>query len=316
MKIVVIGATGHVGGYLVPRLVLAGHDVVAVSRGVSAPYRSDPAWNRVERIVLDREADPGFATAIRNLGADVVIDMVCFTPESAQQLVDALRGTGAFLVHCGTIWVHGPSLEVPITEDAERTPYGSYGVGKAAIEKLLLAEARRPGGLRSTVLHPGHITGPGWPMINAQGNLDLGVWNDLAAGREVAIPNFGLETVHHVHADDVAQAFQLAAERQPTGESFHVVSERAMTLRGVATGIARWYGVEPNLTFLPFRDFRATTTAEHADASHEHIGRSHSVSIEKARLLLGYAPRYTSLQAIQEGLDWLRADGQLELQPA
>ena len=33
---VVIGATGHIGSYLVPRLVRAGHQVVALSRGIAA----------------------------------------------------------------------------------------------------------------------------------------------------------------------------------------------------------------------------------------------------------------------------------------
>ena len=33
MRIVIIGATGHVGTFLVPRLVAAGHAVVTVSRG-------------------------------------------------------------------------------------------------------------------------------------------------------------------------------------------------------------------------------------------------------------------------------------------
>jgi uncharacterized protein YbjT (DUF2867 family) len=32
MRIVIIGGTGHVGTYLVPRLVEAGHEVVCVSR--------------------------------------------------------------------------------------------------------------------------------------------------------------------------------------------------------------------------------------------------------------------------------------------
>ena len=43
MKIVVIGACGHIGSYLVPRLVREGHEVVAVSRGKSRPYVEDPA---------------------------------------------------------------------------------------------------------------------------------------------------------------------------------------------------------------------------------------------------------------------------------
>ncbi|MGI6480617.1 MAG: NAD-dependent epimerase/dehydratase family protein [Sphaerochaetaceae bacterium] len=37
MKVVLIGATGHIGTYLVPRLVEAGHSVTAVSSGERAP---------------------------------------------------------------------------------------------------------------------------------------------------------------------------------------------------------------------------------------------------------------------------------------
>lgn len=318
MKIVVIGSTGHVGGFLVPRLVEAGHEVVAVSRGESEPYRPHAAWSRVTRLLLDREAgdaDGTFAPEIAGLGADVVIDMICFTVSSARKMVDALQGTGTVLVHCGTVWVHGPSREVPITEEAERTPFGEYGTQKAAIEELLLRESRRPGGVRSVVLHPGHITGPGWPMINAVGNLDLTVWEALATGREIAVPGLGLETVHHVHADDVAQAFQLAAERhsQVAGEAFHVVSDRAITLRGLAEAVARHHGQEARLRFVSWAEFRDQTSEEHADASWQHASRSHSMSIAKARRLLGYEPRYTSVQAVVEGLEWLEADGQLTL---
>ncbi|ARC56397.1 2'-dehydrokanamycin reductase [Frondihabitans sp. 762G35] len=316
MKVVVIGATGHVGGYLVPRLVRAGHHVVAVTRGPSEPYRSDAAWGVVERVFLDREAGDAagtFAGAVAALDADVVIDMVCFTRSSAEQLVDALRGRVSLLVHCGTVWVHGPATEVPITEEAIRTPFGEYGTGKAEIEELLLRESRSTGGLRSVVLHPGHITGPGWPMINPQGNLDLEVWRRLASGEEVILPGFGLETFHHVHADDVAQAFQLAIERQSeaVGNSFHVVSERAVTSRGLAEGIARWYGQEARLRFVPFDEFAATLSEDDAEVSLAHLSRSHSMSIEKARRLLGYAPRFSTLEAVQEGLAWLAADGRL-----
>ena len=129
------------------------------------------------------------------------------------------------------------------------------------------------------------------------------------------MPGLGLETVHHVHADDVAQAFQLAAERhsQVVGEAFHVVSERAITLRGLAEAIARHHGQEARLRFVSWAEFRDQTSDEHGDASWQHASRSHSMSIEKARRLLGYAPRYTSVQAVVEGLEWLEADGQLTL---
>src|ERR1700749_2584005 len=103
--IVVIGATGHVGSYLVPRLVRAGHEVVALSRGEREPYVQAPEWDRVQRVTADREAEGAagtFGQRIEALGADAVVDMLCFTPESAQQLVDALRPSRPLLVHCGT----------------------------------------------------------------------------------------------------------------------------------------------------------------------------------------------------------------------
>ncbi|HWU60246.1 MAG TPA: NAD-dependent epimerase/dehydratase family protein, partial [Microbacteriaceae bacterium] len=205
--------------------------------------------------------------------------------------------------------------EVPASEDDARRPWGEYGVGKAAIEDLLLAESRMPGGLPSIVLHPGHISGPGWRVINPVGNLDLSVWEKLATGDEVLMPQLGLETVHHVHADDVAQAFQLAVERgsQAAGNAFYIVSERALTLRGFAEAVAGWFGQDARLRFVPFDEFRSATDATHADTSWAHLSRSHSMSIEKARRMLGYAPRYTSLEAVAEAVAWLQADGQLSL---
>jgi len=317
-RVVVVGATGHVGTFLVPRLVRAGNEVVAVSRGLREPYLSDETWSDVRRVVLDRdELGDAFPAAVAGLKADVVVDMTCFTRQAAVQLIDGLRGRVELLLHCGTIWVHGPSDVVPTTEADHRVPFGDYGTRKAEIEDLLLAESARSGGLRSVVLRPGHITGPGWPMINAVGNLDLRVWHRLATGQPVDMPNFGLETVHHVHADDVAQAFQLALEwpEVAAGNAYNVVSERAMTLRGIATAVAGWFGREADLRFMPFEQFRAGTDSELADASWEHIVRSHSMSIDKARRQLGYTPRHTSLQAIADGLAWLAEHGHVDLGP-
>jgi len=301
VRVVVVGATGHIGTFLVPRLVAAGHEVVAVSRGTREPYRADPAWSRVQRVVADREAEDAagtFGDRIAALGPDAVVDLVCFTPASAQQLLDALTPQ-TFLAHCGTIWVHGRANASPLREDDPREPFGEYGTRKAAIEDLLLGQDR----VRCTVLHPGHISGPGWPVITPLGNLDPEVWRRLATGEELLVPGLGLETMHHVHADDVAQGFQLAlAEADAAaGEGFHVVSDRALTVRGFARAAAAWWGQEAQLRPVSWDEFRAANP-DHAEASWEHLSRSHSASIDKARRLLGYAPRYTSLQAARSAV--------------
>jgi nucleoside-diphosphate-sugar epimerase len=309
-RIVVIGATGHVGTYLVPRLVRAGHQVVALSRGEREPYRPAPEWRAVERMKVDRDAEDAagtFGERIAALEADAVIDMVCFTPESARQLVDGLRATRPLLIHCGTIWVHGPAARVPITEDEPRTAYGEYGTGKVAIEALLHRETIA-GGVPSIVLHPGHISGPGWPVITPAGNLDPDVWRQLAVGKPLPLPDLGLGVLHHVHADDVAQAFERALTRPAAiGSSFHVVAEQAMTLRGLAAGVAAWFGREAVLELVDWPEFERRVGAEHAGATREHVGRSIAASIDRARAVLGYQPRFTSLDALHEALQWLVA---------
>jgi nucleoside-diphosphate-sugar epimerase len=97
------------------------------------------------------------------------------------------------------------------------------------------------------------------------------------------------------------------------GESFHAVSPAAVTLRGYAETMAAWFGHEANLKFLPWPEWKAAETIEDdATATWEHIARSPSCSIAKAERLLGYRPRYTSLEAVQEAVTWLIADGQIE----
>jgi nucleoside-diphosphate-sugar epimerase len=310
MRVLVIGATGHVGGYLVPSLVRAGHEVVAMSRGKQEPYRTDEAWSSAETVRIDRaaaDADGTFVDAVLATRPDVVVDMVCFEPASASALVAGLAGRIERLLMCGTIWVHGPTLAAPTREADPRRPYGEYGTKKAEIERIVLGSD-----VPSVVLHPGHISGPGWPVINPVGNLDPEVWRALAAGTELVVPNDGVATMHHVHAADVASAFALALNNSAAlGESFHVVSERALSTRGLADAAAEWFGQTAQLRPVSWDEFAAQTTPEFAASSREHLQRSHVMSIDKAKSVLGYAPKYTSAQAVREAVDWLAANAGL-----
>ncbi|MGC4051159.1 MAG: NAD-dependent epimerase/dehydratase family protein [Paludibaculum sp.] len=311
MRIAVIGGSGHIGTYLIPQLVEAGHAVLCVSRGQRQPYQPHEAWSAVEPVTLDRaveETAGTFGLRIAALKAEVVIDLTCYTLESARQLVEPLRGHVGHFLHCGTIWIHGHSVEVPTTEDQPRKPISDYGRKKAAIEEYLLGEAREHG-FPATLLHPGHLVGRGWLPLNPAANFNPEVFEKLASGGVVALPNFGLETVHHVHAGDVAQAFTNSVARRTasTGHSFHVVSPAALTLRGYAEQVAGWFGQEANLALLPWEEWRLTVSRKDADMTWDHIARSPNCSIAKAERLLDYRPRYRSLEAVKDALMWWRS---------
>jgi nucleoside-diphosphate-sugar epimerase len=272
-----------------------------------------PAWNVVRRIDIDRTAEEAagtFGARIAALEADAVVDLICFTPTSAQHLVDALRERQTLLIHCGTMWVHGRPTTVPATEDLPRHPFGDYGIRKAAIEKLLLESTRR-GVARAVILHPGHLVGPGWNPLNPAGHFNPDVFTRIAHGEMLQLPNDGMETVHHVHADDVAQAFELSITHpdDAVGESFHVVSPAPMTLRAYAEAMFAHFGHPARLQFMPWDEWRHTVTEEEAAATWDHIAHSPHGSITKGRERLGYAPRYSSLEAVIESVNSLIATG-------
>lgn len=302
----VIGGTGHIGTYLVPALVRLGHDVVVLSRGRRAPYYDRGGWDRVTSVEADREAEDrsgNFGRRVAALHPDAVVDLICFTPESAAQLADALTRTGALLLHCGTIWVHGSSTTVPTREESPRRPFTEYGQAKAVIEDDLLRRSRR-GELRATVIHPGHISGPGWVPINPAGNVNLQVLQRIADGEPLALPDLGLATLQHVHAGDVAGVF-LAALGSPSvadGESFHAVGSGAVTLRSYAEAAASWFGQEARLTFLPYAEWEETVAPEDARVTLDHLQHSPHCSMDKAARLLGFRPRYSALEAAEDAV--------------
>jgi nucleoside-diphosphate-sugar epimerase len=317
MRIVVIGGSGHIGTFLIPRLVGAGHDVINISRGQRSSYVDDPTWQQVRHVTADRaveDRDGTFANRVADLQPDVVIDLICFTLDSATALVERLRGDTGHLLYCGSIWRHGPSLRVPITEDNGAPPIGEYGIAKAATVQMLQEETKS-GGLVTTSLHPGHIVGPGWHPIGPLGNLDPGVWQKLSAGGPIDVPGIGAEFMHHVHADDVAQAFEAAVAHRDAaaGEDFNIVAPSALNVRGYAQIAASWFGQTAMLRSVTWDEFRRSTTKEAFDSSWGHLVRNHCFSIDKARELLEYTPRYEPEDAVLESVRWLIDHEQLEV---
>lgn len=310
-----IGGSGHVGSYLVPRLVERRHEVVNVSRGAASPYRPHAAWKMVEQVVCDRKAEEAkgvFGARIADLKPDIVIDMLSFELAGTQQLVEALQGRIEQYLFCSTIWVYGPATAIPTLETDETNAIDSYGINKAKIEVWLSQQARTKG-FPATSFRPGHIVGEGWAPINPQAHTNLAVFSAMRRGEEVALPNLGLEMLHHVHADDVAQWILCAMDRRSAsiGEVFNTVSAQAVTMRGYAEAMYRWFGQEPKLSFAPFEEWKLKLEKRDADTAWGHVMRSSCVSIEKSRERLGYGPRFTSLEAIQHSVTALIAAGRI-----
>ena len=318
MKILVIGGTGTIGSHLTPRLLQGGHEVTVISKRPE-PYYTNPAisWPFVTWMNADRraeEASGDWAKRMADMETDVVMDLICYSREQNVIMYEAFKGRVRHFLNCGSIWAYGPSERAPYEESFPRKPVDSYGGGKVDIENFLMAKYREER-FPATVIHPGHICARRQLPIDPQGSRDgVGVYEKLATGQTVHLPDLGLATLCHVHGDDVAQMFELAMNHreQAVGEAFSVVAPYAMSLLGLARFVAGLFGKEPNLDFVPLDEMKNHVSERSCGIIREHVTMSLCVSIEKGKRLLGYAPRFTTEQIFVEAIDYLIESGQLK----
>lgn len=305
MKIVVIGAYGHIGSYLVPKLVKNGNQVVAISRGQHKPYVKDNSWNHVEHISLDRVKDSQFSQKVARLNADVVVDLISFHVDDTKKIVEALKNTRiSHYLFCSSVWAHGRAEILPADPNVAKEPLDDYGINKYKSEQYL-KEQYRVNGFPATIIMPGQISGPGWTIINPVGNTDIDVFQKIANGDKIVLPNFGMETLHHVHADDVAQVFykSILHRNQALGESFHAVAAESITLYGYAKAMYRYFDKEPKIEFLFWPEWeKYVDDKKLTDHSYYHLARSGYYSISNERKLINYEPKYSILETIEQSV--------------
>lgn len=314
-NVLVIGGTGHIGSYLVPRLVSSGYEVLVYTRGETKPYPYSPLWSRVTQISGNREEDEKkgvLGEYIHQVKPDIIVDLIAFEPESATHLVEAISGKDIHLLMCTTAWVYGKTRIVPTPEDAPRFPENDYARKKVAIEDILFA-ASREGKMQCTIIPPTHITGPGKTFVTPFGDHNPETVQRILNREEIILLDGGFSTLHHVHLQDVADLFftALSKPKFSQGEAFNCGACYAMTFFGLGEFLAQSFG-------QPFR-FRSMALEEYTEKfgypeeAAMHVRQGCCVSMEKAKELLGFVPRYTPEAAVLEATHDLILRGVLEV---
>ncbi len=252
MKIAVIGGTRFIGVQVVRMLVDLGHTVVCVHRG-----RTHAAENRAACLHVDRKDRPAFARVMRELDAEVVVDLFAFDDDS-EQLLEVLPTTVRRVVHASSIdaYFDPPDAEarpVPIREtDSVRTERWKEFENLSCEAALL--RAAEAGRVETAILRLPAVYGPGdyqfreWYFIRRA----------LDGRAHVALPDGGWHLLHRGYVEDVARGIVVAALAPRVRERiYHLGHERAWTVRGIAEGVARavghtWKLVDVPAAALPF----------------------------------------------------------------
>lgn len=243
MKVLVLGGTGLISTGIVSHLLARGADVTLQNRGKRG---AGPPGTRT--IHGDRS----------ELGAlpferyDVVIDMICYTPEQAEACVQVFGGRTEQLIFCSTVCTYGVEISpnVLVDESFAPAPISGYAKNKLACERIF-ERAHEEGRFKTTIVRPSNTYGPGASLID-QMEFDSVVWDRVERGLPVLCAGDGIGLWQATHRNDVGRFFAYAAGNPKTyGEAFNAVRDHVFTWRDYYREAASALGTRAQLVLVP-----------------------------------------------------------------
>jgi len=298
MRVFVTGASGHLGSAIVPELIAAGHDVVALAR-------SDAAAAAVTALgATARRGDLAGLDGLQEAAAasDGVIHLA-FSHEEMRSgnfegavatelavlgaLAEALAQTGKPLVAAsGTLVLAGLGLGRPGAEEDEPVPGG-----RADAEIAVVGLAER--GVRSSVVRISPIT---HSELDHHGFARV----LIATARKTGVagyPGDGANRWPAVHTRDVGRLFRLALEKAPAGTRWHAAGDEGIPVRDIAQSIADHLGI-------PTASIPDDQLPTHFGFLGSLIGLDNPVSTATTRRVLGWEPAHPGLLADFDTVDY------------
>ena len=325
--IVLVGGAGFIGHHLAIRLAAAGARVRVIDhlrvnnlRDLSeAPALPNRALylallrRRLERLAragipvqcvdacdvhaLARAADDLDGAAVVHLAAVAHADRSNRAPHAAFQstlaslaaVLEVARGRAARVLYFSSSMVYGDFVSAAAAEDHPLRPIGVYGALKLAGEELVRAH-QRVFGLPFTIVRPSALYGPGC----VSGRVTQRFVESAMQGEPLVVEGDGSERVDFTYVDDLTDGVARAlASPAAENETFNLTCGNARSLLELADVVgASFPGTR--VVFAPRDRLRP---------------RRGTLCVDRARALLGYAPRVQLEQGIARCVHDLRTCG-------
>jgi 2-alkyl-3-oxoalkanoate reductase len=312
MRIFVAGASGALGTRLVPMLVDAGHEVVAMTR---SSQKSDAL--RVlgaEAVVADGLDRAAVMQAVMRAEPEVVIHQMTalanakslknfddefaltnrLRTEGIDHLVEAARAAGVrrFIAQSYGGWTYEPTGSGLKTEEDPFDPNPPAKQRRSLEAIRYLERAVVESGLEGIALRYANFYGPG----NAIGRG--GEIVELVAKRKMPIVGDGAGVWSFIHVDDAAAATIAAMERGAPG-IYNVVDDRPAPVAEWLPGLAEAIGAKSPRRVPVWLGRLAV-----GEVGVSMMTRMRGISNAKAKRELDWTPRYPSWrEGFRMGLD-------------
>lgn len=328
VKVLVTGASGFLGGRIIPKILEEGHEVVALIRATS---NTEGLPKTIEIRVADLFDIPSLEAAVQ--GVNVVIHLAAYfdfypsdedlmfkvNVEGTRNLMNACVGTEVErFIYCSTTETIGSVRFPPATEDTELRPDFSYGESKIQAERAI-RNITEDTGLAHIILRPTGVIGEGDLYLMYE------VAQELNDGKVFALPRNLSVQFMFMHIDDVVSGFVAALTPMVAlNNTIILCPDEPMSWQEFVEVMTERLGVKPprlrvpgivakfGMALLgPFKNRKKMTFFWHGK-SVDMILSTRVYSNEKAKRMLGWAPQVTMTQGLQRAIDWYFENGLLE----
>ena len=327
MKVLVTGGTGFTGKALVRRLIEMGHQVVALDYKEGLKTQEIREWGAevmlgsvtdmdvVRRSVEGAEVVHHVAAAFREMDVPERHYYEVNVEGTRNVLQAALDAGVRKVIYCSTCGVHGNVDHPPAGEDAPIRPADYYQRTKWEAEPLTREFFER--GLRTTILRPAAIYGPGDPE-----RFYL-IFKRVAGG---TFPMFGNgRTLYHPpYIDNLIDAFLLAMEDgRGDGEAYLIADEQYIEIEDLVRRVGKALGTDVRIPHYPV--WPVVVAGHIVEKACKPFGinppifprrvdwyrQNRAFRIDKARRDLGYQPRVGIDEGLRRTAEWYRGEGLL-----
>jgi GDP-4-dehydro-6-deoxy-D-mannose reductase len=261
VRVLVTGATGFVGRWLMTELTEAGHVAIGDRPdGERVDVRDADALRR-----LVRTSDPEAIVHLAGVayGPDARLDPAnarSVNVDGTMNLLEAVRdrSPSPLVLVAGSSEVYGiPSPDdLPLHEGAPLRTAEAYGLSKLEQEQVALDAAARQG-LRLVVTRAFNHTGPGQrPVFAVPALIRRAIAFKAGETSDIAVGNLDVRR-DFSDVRDVTRAYRLVLEGlesgaiAPGGVVYNVSSGTSVAIRDVVATIAREVGVDDNVRVDP-----------------------------------------------------------------
>ncbi len=328
MKVLVTGATGFLGGKTIELILKEGHEVVALVRSTSnreglpknIEVREADLFDEasLEKAVQDVDAVIHYAAYFDFYPRDEEL-MFKVNIEGTKNLMNACVGTQVQrFIYCSTTETMGHIRFPPGTEDTELIPGYSYGESKIQAERAI-REISKDTDLAHIIIRPTGMMGEGDLYVMYE------VAEQLYEGKVFALPNDLSAKIMFTHVDDVVAGF--VAALTPMGALNNTIilcPDEAISWEVFVDVITTKLGVKPPrlrvpkifakfgmVLLSPFKNRKKNSFFWHGK-SVDMMYATRVYSNEKAKRLLGWAPKVTMVEGFQRAIDWYFENGFLK----